>query len=83
MPTAHEQGLTDFEASNWIGFAVLSMGLAGLQLMLDRGEQKDWFGSTEIITETVIAGLGLGTVLAATRFGDGPLTAFVWAALVQ
>jgi DHA2 family multidrug resistance protein len=34
------------------------MGLAGLQLMLDRGEQKDWFGSTEIIAETVIAGLG-------------------------
>ena len=44
---------------DWIGFAVLSMGLAGLQLMLDRGEQKDWFGSTEIITETVIAALGL------------------------
>jgi DHA2 family multidrug resistance protein len=44
---------------DWIGFGVLSLGLAGLQLMLDRGEQKDWFGSTEIITETVIAGLGL------------------------
>ena len=44
---------------DWIGFAVLSMGLAGLQLMLDRGEQKDWFGSTEIIAETVIAALGL------------------------
>jgi MFS transporter, DHA2 family, multidrug resistance protein len=43
---------------DWIGFAVLSMGLAGLQLMLDRGEQKDWFGSTEIIAETVIAALG-------------------------
>jgi DHA2 family multidrug resistance protein len=34
------------------------MGLAGLQLMLDRGQQKDWFGSTEIIAEAVIAGLG-------------------------
>jgi MFS transporter, DHA2 family, multidrug resistance protein len=44
---------------DWIGFAVLSMGLAGLQLMLDRGEQKDWFGSTEIVAETVIAALGL------------------------
>jgi MFS transporter, DHA2 family, multidrug resistance protein len=44
---------------DWIGFGVLSMGLAGLQLMLDRGEQKDWFGSTEIIAETVIAALGL------------------------
>ena len=43
---------------DWIGFAVLSMGLAGLQLMLDRGQQKDWFGSMEIIAETVIAALG-------------------------
>ena len=32
-----------------VGFGVLSLGLGALQLMLDRGEQKDWFGSTEII----------------------------------
>jgi MFS transporter, DHA2 family, multidrug resistance protein len=43
---------------DWTGFAALSMALAGLQLMLDRGQQKDWFGSTEIIAETVIAALG-------------------------
>src|ERR1700741_5026861 len=28
---------------DWIGFGVLSLGLSGLQLMLDRGEQRDWF----------------------------------------
>jgi DHA2 family multidrug resistance protein len=44
---------------DWIGFAVLSLGIGALQLMLDRGEQKDWFGSTEIVVETVLAGLGL------------------------
>jgi DHA2 family multidrug resistance protein len=44
---------------DWVGFGVLSMGLASLQLMLDRGQQRDWFGSTEIIAEAVIAGLGL------------------------
>ena len=27
------------------GFALLAVGLAGLQLMLDRGEQLDWFSS--------------------------------------
>ena len=27
--------------------------------MLDRGELKDWFGSTEIIIEAVLCGLGL------------------------
>jgi len=30
-------------------FSALSIGLGALQLMLDRGEFKDWFGSTEII----------------------------------
>jgi MFS transporter, DHA2 family, multidrug resistance protein len=38
-----------------IGFAVLSLGLAALQLMLDRGEQQDWFHSTEIVAELVLA----------------------------
>ncbi|QIB35392.1 DHA2 family efflux MFS transporter permease subunit [Ancylobacter pratisalsi] len=44
---------------DWIGFGVLALGIGALQLMLDRGEQKDWFGSTEIIAEAVLAGLGL------------------------
>jgi DHA2 family multidrug resistance protein len=29
------------------GFATLSLAIAGLQLVLDRGEQNDWFGSLE------------------------------------
>ncbi|ALA17870.1 MULTISPECIES: DHA2 family efflux MFS transporter permease subunit [unclassified Chelatococcus] len=44
---------------DWLGFAVLSLGIGALQLMLDRGEQKDWFSSTEIVVETVLAGLGI------------------------
>ncbi|MFK8250784.1 DHA2 family efflux MFS transporter permease subunit [Ancylobacter terrae] len=44
---------------DWTGFGVLALGIGALQMMLDRGEQKDWFGSTEIIAETVLAGLGL------------------------
>ncbi len=44
---------------DWVGFAVLSMGIGALQLMLDRGEQMDWFGSTEIIVEATLAGLGI------------------------
>ena len=46
-------------ASIGSAFSVLSLGIGALQLMLDRGEQKDWFGSTEIVTEAVLAGLGL------------------------
>ncbi|HEX2580841.1 MAG TPA: DHA2 family efflux MFS transporter permease subunit [Dongiaceae bacterium] len=40
------------------GFAMLGLAIGGLQMMLDRGEQKDWFGSAEIIVEAIIAGLG-------------------------
>jgi DHA2 family multidrug resistance protein len=43
---------------DWLGFGVFAMGIAGLQLMLDRGETQDWFGSTEIIIEAVTAVLG-------------------------
>lgn len=44
---------------DWTGFLMFAFGIAGLQMMLDRGETKDWFGSTEIIIEAVMAGLGL------------------------
>jgi len=44
---------------DWLGFAVLSAGIGGLQLMLDRGQDQDWFSSTEIIVEAIVAGLGL------------------------
>jgi DHA2 family multidrug resistance protein len=44
---------------DWFGFAMLSIGIGALQLMLDRGETKGWFGSTEIVVEAALAGLGL------------------------
>jgi len=39
------------------GFALLSIAVASLQLVLDRGPLKDWFGSREIWIETTAAGL--------------------------
>ena len=44
------------------GFATLSLGLGALQLLLDRGQQNDWFSSTETWFEAVVA------VIAATYF---------------
>ena len=44
---------------DFFGFAALSIAIGALQLMLDRGELKDWFGSTEIWIEATIAGLAL------------------------
>jgi MFS transporter, DHA2 family, multidrug resistance protein len=43
---------------DWIGFAVLAVGVGALQLMLDRGQVQDWFSAREIVVEAVLAGLG-------------------------
>jgi DHA2 family multidrug resistance protein len=44
---------------DWSGFLFLAIALASAQLMFDRGTDKAWFESTEIIIEAVIAGLAL------------------------
>jgi DHA2 family multidrug resistance protein len=44
---------------DWFGFAALAAGLGALQLLLDRGTDKGWFGSGEIIVEAVVAGTAL------------------------
>jgi DHA2 family multidrug resistance protein len=40
---------------DWFGFGMLSLAIGALQMMLDRGEQLDWFSSTEIIAETTVS----------------------------
>ena len=44
---------------DWFGFGALSVGLAALQLVLDRGTTKDWFSSSEIVIEALVAGTAL------------------------
>jgi MFS transporter, DHA2 family, multidrug resistance protein len=43
---------------DFFGFGALSVGLASLQLLLDRGSNKDWFSSPEIVIEAIISGIG-------------------------
>ena len=43
------------EAFDFFGFATLSIAVGALQMLLDRGELKDWFGSTEIWGEAAVA----------------------------
>ena len=40
---------------DWTGFLSLSLAVACVQLMLDRGGRAEWFGSTEIIVECALA----------------------------
>jgi DHA2 family multidrug resistance protein len=40
---------------DFFGFSALSVGIAAFQIMLDRGQLKDWFSSTEIWIEAAVA----------------------------
>jgi len=54
---AAETPRADKHAFDLKGFLAVSIALASLQLMLDRGQMLDWFASTEICIEAVIAAL--------------------------
>jgi DHA2 family multidrug resistance protein len=51
---------------DWFGFGMLSLGIASLQIFLDRGEQLDWFASGEILVEALICGSAFYLFLAHT-----------------
>jgi MFS transporter, DHA2 family, multidrug resistance protein len=57
---------------DWLGFGTLSLAIGALQVMLDRGEELDWFGSGEIVIEAVIAASALYLFLAHTFTTDAP-----------
>ena len=48
---------THREAFDFFGFVTLSIAVGALQMMLDRGELKDWFNSTEIWVEALLSGV--------------------------
>lgn len=57
---------------DWFGFLALSVAIGSLQMMLDRGEQLDWFSSTEIVLELVLAALAFYLFLVHTFTVDHP-----------
>jgi MFS transporter, DHA2 family, multidrug resistance protein len=54
------------------GFSFLGVAVGALQLFLDRGEQKDWFGSTEIVVEAGVAAVALWVFIVHTATARRP-----------
>ena len=44
---------------DYIGFSLLALGVGALQILLDKGQDDDWFGSRFITTLFVVAVVGL------------------------
>ena len=58
---------------DFTGFIFLGLAVASFQLMLDRGQNQDWFGSWEIITEALVAVGALWMALVHLTTADKPL----------
>ncbi len=57
---------------DFFGFAALSIGIGSLQLMLDRGQIKDWFSSREIWVEGTIGAVALYLFVVHMLTTTGP-----------
>ncbi|WP_121809287.1 DHA2 family efflux MFS transporter permease subunit [Mucilaginibacter kameinonensis] len=44
---------------DWLGIALLTVGISSLQYILEKGQEDDWFNSSLIITLSITAFLGL------------------------
>ena len=49
---------------DWLGLVLLALGIGAMQLVLDRGNQADWFDSSSIRVFSVIAIAGFGLFIA-------------------
>ena len=59
ITSLHQTERSSSRGFDFFGFALLSIAVGALQLMLDRGDSQDWFSSREIVIEAVLAGLGI------------------------
>jgi DHA2 family multidrug resistance protein len=57
---------------DFTGWAMLSVFLIALQLMLDRGQSRDWFQSTEIVVYALVAVIGLYLFVVHMLTTDNP-----------
>lgn len=48
---------------DWIGFALVALCLGCLEIVLDKGQEDDWFGSSFITTFAVISGFAFAALI--------------------
>jgi len=58
---------------DYIGIAFLAIGVAALQVILDRGQEDDWFGSTHITTLAIVSAVCLVSLVFWEWFNKHPI----------
>ncbi len=60
-------------STDFIGIGLIAIGFAAFQIMLDRGEDADWFGSTSIRAAAAIAAVALAGAIAWLFYTPRPV----------
>lgn len=60
-------------STDFVGIGLIAIGFAALQIMLDRGEDADWFGSNSIRAAAGIAAVGLAAAVAWLFYAERPV----------
>lgn len=58
---------------DYIGVALLTLGVGALQVMLDKGQEDDWFGSHFILTLAILAAVGLVSLVIWEWYHKDPI----------
>jgi DHA2 family multidrug resistance protein len=58
---------------DYIGIAFLVLGVGALQVILDRGQEDDWFGSHFIVTLAIVSGVCLVSLVIWEWFSKHPI----------
>jgi DHA2 family multidrug resistance protein len=55
------------------GIGLLVLGMGSLQIMLDKGQEDDWFGSNFIVTLAVLAAVGISGLIVRELKAEHPV----------
>lgn len=68
-----EQKSKDKLSIDYIGISLIALGLGCLQVMMDRGEDEDWFKSSFIVTFAVLAVVGIVSAVFWLLYAKKPV----------
>jgi MFS transporter, DHA2 family, multidrug resistance protein len=73
--TPHEEPdpATASRSVDWAGFALVALALGCLQVVLDRGQEDDWFGSRSITALAIMSGIAFVLLIWRELTTDSPM----------